>query len=75
MRFLFFTISSVAAVLSFIIVALTVLSILSGGGNLLFPGLGLVVSLPFIIALLVIFDAALIALALLVRRLSFRKLD
>ena len=46
MRFIFIALTIVAALLTIFIISLTVLSIAVGGGNILFPGLGLVVSLP-----------------------------
>ena len=70
MRFIFILLAIVAALMTILIVGLTILSILSGGGSVLFPGLGLVVSLPFLILLLVFADIIIIILALLVRRLS-----
>ncbi len=70
MRFIFILLAIVAALLTILIVGLTIFSILSGGGSVLFPGLGLVVSLPFLILLLVFADTIIIILALLVRRLS-----
>ena len=70
MRFIFILLAIVAALLTILIVGLTILSILSGGGSVLFSGLGLVVSLPFLILLLVFADTIVIILALLVRRLS-----
>jgi hypothetical protein len=42
------------------------------GGNVLLPRLGLVVSLPGLIVLLAIVDAAVILLALFFRRLSYK---
>lgn len=67
MRFLFILFTIIAACLTLLTLGLIVLSITSGGGNVLFPGLGLVISLPFIIALLAIADALIIFLALLFR--------
>lgn len=70
MRFIFVLLAIAAALLTVLIVGLTIVSILSGGGSVLFPGLGLVVSLPFLILLLALFDALLIILALLIKRMS-----
>jgi hypothetical protein len=67
MRFLFILFSIIAACLTLLTLGLIVLSIISGGGNVLFPGLGLVISLPFIIVLLAIADALIILLAFLFR--------
>ena len=72
MRVIFITLTIIAALLTILIVGLTILSIAVGGGNILFPGLGLVVSLPGLIILLAIVDAAIILLALLFRRLSLK---
>jgi hypothetical protein len=75
MRVIFILLSIAAALLSILILGLIVLSISVGGGNVLFPGLGLVVAMPLIIFLLLMLDAAIIALAFLIRRLSLKKLD
>ena len=75
MRVIFILLTVIATLLSILIIALIVLSIESGGGNVLLPGLGLVISLPFIIFLFLIADAAIIGLAFLIRRLSLKKLD
>jgi branched-subunit amino acid permease len=70
MRFIFIPLLIAALLLTIIIVGLTIFSILSGGGNILFPGLGLVVSLPFLIMLLAAFDVAIIVLTLWAWRVS-----
>jgi hypothetical protein len=75
MRFLFILLLIVAAFLSVLIIGLTIVSILSGGGSILFPGLGLIVSLPIFIGLLLIFDAAIICLAFLIRKMSKKRLS
>ncbi|MGC2235417.1 MAG: hypothetical protein WA584_04620 [Pyrinomonadaceae bacterium] len=72
MRFLFILFTIIAACLALLTLGLIVLSIISGGGNILFPGLGLVISIPFIIILLAIVDALIILLALLLRS-SYKK--
>lgn len=58
---------TIAAILTILIIGLTILSIISGGGNVIFPGLGLIVSLPFLIFLLLIVDALIIFLAFLIK--------
>jgi hypothetical protein len=70
MRSIFILLSIFAALLTILIVGLTIVSIAVGGGSVLFPGLGLVVSLPFLIVLLAVFDAAIIFLAMLFGRIS-----
>lgn len=70
MRFVFILLAVVAVLLTVLIVALTILSILSGGGNVLFPGLGLVVSLPFLILVLAAVDVAIIILTLWAWRIN-----
>ncbi|MET0753460.1 MAG: hypothetical protein ABWZ66_08810 [Pyrinomonadaceae bacterium] len=70
MRFLFILFTIIAICLTLLTFGLIVLAIISGGGNVFFPGLGLVVSLPFIVVLLAIADALIILLALLFRSLS-----
>jgi hypothetical protein len=70
MRIIFIFLTIIAAFLTILVIGLTIVSIAVGGGSVLFPGLGLVVSLPFIIVLLAIVDALIIFLALLFRRMS-----
>lgn len=75
MRVIFILLTIAATLLSVLILALIILSIISGGGNVLLPGLGLVIAIPFIIFVLLMIDALIIALAFLIRRLSLKKLD
>ena len=70
MRFIFILLLITAVLLTIIVVGLTILSILSGGGSVLFPGLGLVVALPLLIVLLAAVDAAIIIHTLWVWRIS-----
>jgi len=75
MRVIFILLTVAATLLSILIFGLIVLSISVGGGNVLLPGLGLVIAIPFIIFVLLTLDAAIITLAFLIRRLSLKKLD
>lgn len=52
------------AVLALLILGV-IASIKAGGGSILFPGLGLVVSLPFILATVFVTELGLVALTLL----------
>ena len=71
MRFVFTFLVIIAALLSILIIGLTIFSIMSGGGvNFLFPGLGLVISLWFIVLLLAVIDFVIILLAFLARSMS-----
>ncbi|HXG84418.1 MAG TPA: hypothetical protein VNI84_10355 [Pyrinomonadaceae bacterium] len=70
MRFIFILLSFIAVLLTLLIIALTVLSLSVGGGSVLLPGLGIIISLPLVILLLVFVDAGIILLALLFRRLD-----
>jgi hypothetical protein len=70
MRIIFILLTIVAAFLMILVVGLTVISIAIGGGSILFPGLGVVVSLPLVIVLLAAVDALIIFLALLFKRMS-----
>jgi hypothetical protein len=73
MRVIFILLTIAATLLSILIAGLIILSISVGGGNVLLPGFGLVIALPFFIFVLMIIDAAIIALAFLIRRLSLKK--
>ena len=70
MRIIFILLTIVAAFLMILVVGLTVISIAIGGGSILFPGLGVVVSLPLVIVLLAAVDTLIIFLALLFKRMS-----
>jgi hypothetical protein len=70
MRIISILLGVIAVLLTFTVVGLTIFSIAIGGGNVLFPGLGLVVSLPFLIVLLTIIDVLIISFALILRKIS-----
>lgn len=70
MRFIFILLSFTAALLTLLIIALTVLSLSTGGGSVLLPGLGIIISLPLVILLLIFVDAVIVLLALLFGRLD-----
>jgi hypothetical protein len=60
-----------AALLTILIIGLTIILVANGGGvSIVLPGLGLIVSLSFILVLLAAIDALIIFLALLFRRMS-----
>jgi hypothetical protein len=60
-----------AALLTILIIGLTIFLVANGGGvSIVLPGLGLIVSLSFILVLLAAIDALIIFLALLFRRMS-----
>ncbi len=71
MRIIFISLTAIAALLTILIIGLTIILIANGGGvSIVLPGLGLIVSLSFIIVLLAAIDALIIFLALLFRRMS-----
>ncbi|MDQ3322763.1 MAG: hypothetical protein M3525_10115 [Acidobacteriota bacterium] len=70
MRFIFVLLSIIAAILTLLIIGLTILSLSAGGGSILLPGFGLIISLPLVILLLVFVDVVIILLALLFNRLD-----
>jgi ABC-type transport system involved in multi-copper enzyme maturation permease subunit len=69
MRVLFVLSAAIAALLTVLVILLTV-SALRGVDNILFPGLGLVVRLSFFIVLFAVIDAFFILLALFFRSKS-----
>lgn len=75
MRALYIFLTMFAALLTFSVVSLTIVSIAHGGKvSIALPGLNLVVSMNFVILLLAVFDAAIIVGALCVKRLSEKNL-
>lgn len=70
MRFIFVLLSIIAAILTLLIIGLTILSLSAGGGSIFLPGFGLIISLPLVILLLVFVDVVIILLALLFNRLD-----
>ena len=73
MRLLFVLLTFAVVALTIITVVFAILAILSGGGNVLFPGLGLVVALPLLVFMLAVVDAVLIVLAFLIWRAGGKK--
>ena len=64
---------AILSIKAFIVLLLLVGSIillLSGADNILFPGLGLVVAVPFIVVLLLAIEIFLVAAILILRRYS-----
>jgi len=71
MRIIFILLTIMAALLTILIIGLTIFLVANGGGvSIVLPGLGLIVSLSFILVLLAAIDALIIFLALLFRRMS-----
>lgn len=71
MRIIFILLTIIAALLTILVIGLTIILIANGGGiSIVLPGLGLIVSLSFILVLLAAIDALIIFLALLFRRMS-----
>jgi len=71
MRIIYILLTIKAAFLTILVIGLTIILIANGGGvNLLIPGLGLVISLSFVIVVLAVIDVVIILLALLSRRIS-----
>ncbi|CAN5694695.1 hypothetical protein BH24ACI1_BH24ACI1_11490 [soil metagenome] len=71
MRIIFILLTIMAALLTILIIGLTIILVANGGGvSIVLPGLGLIVSLSFILVLLAAIDALIIFLALLFRRMS-----
>ena len=70
MRYVFIFLVVIAAILSVLTIGLAIFVILSGSGNVLFPGLGLVISLWSIVFLLALIDFVIILLAILARSMS-----
>jgi hypothetical protein len=73
MRLLFILLTIAVVVLTIITVVFAILAILSAGGNVLFPGLGLIVALPLLVFLLAVVDTVLIFLAFLMWRAGGKK--
>lgn len=64
----------IAAFLSALIIGLIVVTLLGGGNlNIIFPGLGLIISMWFMIALPAIVDVIIIAFALFFKSMSGKK--
>ncbi len=58
MRIIFISLTAIAALLTILIIGLTIILIANGGGvSIVLPGLGLIVSLSFILVLLAAIDA------------------
>ena len=55
------------AILVLLIIGI-IASISAGGGNVLFPGLGLVVSLPLLLGVVFIFEIALVGITIIIYR-------
>ena len=73
MRFIYIFLAVTAVILTMLIVGLIFLSVQAGGGNLLLPGLGLVIWMPLVIILFAVVDAAIIFLALFFRSQNRKK--
>ncbi len=71
MRIIFILLTIIAAFLTILVVGLTIVLIANGGGvSIVLPGLGLIISLSFVIVLLTLMDAVIIFLALLFKRMN-----
>ncbi len=58
MRIIFILLTIIAALLTILVIGLTIILIANGGGiSIVLPGLGLIVSLSFILVLLAAIDA------------------
>ncbi len=71
MRIIYILLAIIAAILTITVIGLIILLLANGGGvSIVLPGLGLVISLSLVIMVLAAFDAVIIFLALLFRRMS-----
>jgi hypothetical protein len=70
MRFIYIFLSLIAALLTLLVIGLTLLVLIYGRFNLLLPGLGLVIDGWSVIVSLAIVDAVIISLALIAKKLS-----
>lgn len=63
------------AALLILLVIGVIASIMAGGGNVLLPGVGLIISLPFLLVVLLVIEIALAAIMLILfKYISSRKL-
>lgn len=69
-----FVISALISLVVFLLFVLTFVAWLSGGGNVLFPGLGLVVAMGAIVVLLSIMLIISVAVTILLARVVFGNL-
>ena len=67
-------ISALISLAIFLLFALALIGWLSGVDNVLFPGLGLVVSMPLVVVLLLIMLIISVSITILLARIAFRRL-
>lgn len=74
LKILFGLFTALSAGLLILLIIGAVISIMAGGGNVLLPGLGLVVSLPFLLIVLFVIEIALVTITIMLfRYISSRK--
>lgn len=70
---IFFGISTLISLVIFALFLLSLIAWIGGGGNILFPGLGLVVAMSLIVILLFIMTIISVSVTFLLYKMTFKK--